>query len=360
MDINEKDINKFCKFLNLKEEFELRCFKPKWDLSSSGNQSSWFVKNGDEMIDVCKKLNGEREIYVGINERSIGGKKDEDIKFITNIGHDIDAHDGTPESFMKAQEVALKMKESFIKKGFEEPLILCSGWGFWVINHIEPIENTEENITKIKQFGVNLKKDFEVEGIELDSTVYNPSRIARVPGTLNCRVEDDKRKAFIINDSEGIEDHNLTGQILNIKIDKPVLQTLTTSEKPSINNFMNYCITTPIPSGERHKIISRHIAIYIFDKPNRDLLKETYIKTQSGKKDELDNWLKDIEKKGLDAYPFMIGQLVDFTKKYKIPFDWKQVQEYKKYIKEKAAERNLKREIEREKITSRKEKDNKE
>ncbi len=120
------------------------------------------------------------------------------------------------------------------------------------------------------------------------------------------------------------------------------------SETPSINSFMDYCLTHPIPKGERHSVISRNMAIYLSDNPNRDILKEQYIKIQGGTPGELDNYLEKIDENGKENYPFSIGELVNFTKKYKIPFDWKQVPEYKNYIAEKKASNNLLKEKEKE------------
>ena len=157
-------------------------------------------------------------LYVGINERKLNGDKDDDIEFITNIGHDIDAHDGSEKSFMTAQEVALKIKEECIEKGYNEPLVICSGRGFWIIHHIFPIKNNQDNRNKIKEFGNIIKKKYEVEGIEIDPSVYNPSRIARIPGTLNISDENNKVLSFIINNPNLEQDFKLSKSIEEIEL----------------------------------------------------------------------------------------------------------------------------------------------
>jgi len=347
--INIQDIKKYYEFLNHSSQSELRLIEPSWKTKKPIPKQIW-VNSEEEFVKEVEKNNGKYNMYVGINERSSEGKTDADIKLITNIGHDIDAHSGTSESFIAAQEVALKMKDDCIKRGYQEPLVICSGRGFWVIHHVSPIENTELNVKKIKAFGSKLKKKYEVEGIELDSTVYNPSRIARIPGTMNISDKDNPVLSFIVNEPSSNEDCILCDDILNIEVEE---YSKNFSANPNVSNgicsFMDYCLTHEIPKGERHAIISRNMAIYISDHPDRELLKEQYSKIQKGSPTELDQWLTNIDKNGKNKYPFSIGQLVNFTRKYKIPFDWKTTPEYRNWLKEKRAERELENEIGREK-----------
>ena len=234
-EINESDIKKYYKFLGHETITELRPISPRWKESKIPPISK-FIKNADELIKEIKNFE-EYNIYVGINERKeVGGKEDADVKFITNIGHDIDAHDN-PEKKMIAGSIAMDIQMDCVKKGFQEPLVLDSGRGYWVMHHITPIENTEENAKKIKEFGKLIKKKFEIDGVKIDSTVYNPSRIARVPGTMNISDKEHPVMSKIINDPLGKEDDKLRNEILAIQI--PVylpntLSTTSTSQNPTI------------------------------------------------------------------------------------------------------------------------------
>ncbi len=165
--VNIKEVKKFYEFLRFEKQCELRLIEPRWKNSKPIPIQKW-VNNFEEFLKIIKKYNGGHNMYVGINERTELGDKDEDVEFITNIGHDIDAH-GDTSDFQKAQEVALKIKDDCIELGYDEPLIICSGRGFWVIHHTIPIENTEENRKKIKEFGKRIKEKYEIEGVELDS-----------------------------------------------------------------------------------------------------------------------------------------------------------------------------------------------
>jgi putative DNA primase/helicase len=343
MEIKKEDVIRYWKFLGHKKQTEIRAIRPRW-FEGEKFPKSIYISNEEQLVKEIEKINGEYNIYIGINERKENGKEDADIEFITNIGHDIDAHGKGVEGLNKSGQIAFKIKDICLQQGFKEPLILNSGHGFWVIHHLPPIENNEENVKKIKEFGKKIKAKYEEEPIEIDTTVYNPSRIARVPGTINISDKDDFALSLIMNNPDEEEDYNLRDEILAIKLEEYKPNPLATST-PSICSFMDYCLTHEVPKGERHKVISRNMAIYISNHPDRELLKQQYSKIQKGSEGELDNYLKGIDEKGKDAFPFSIGELVTFTKKYKIPFDWKTTSEYKQWMQSKKAEKLLQKEI---------------
>ena len=345
MEINKEDIKSFYQFLGHNGYTELRPIKPRWN-EDKKPPISYFFTNVNELINKIEELNGIFNIYIGLNERENKGKNDEDIKWIKNIGHDIDAHESGVDGKIIAGQVAIEILKECVNNGYKEPLILDSGRGYWIIHHISPIQNTKENVEKIKEFGKRIKNKHEKEGIKLDLSVYNPSRIARVSGTINISNENNFVLSSIVHLPSGEEDKKLREDILKIEIPKYVFGISQEKNfQQGICSFMDYCLTHEIPKGERHKVISRNIAIYISDHPQRELLKEQYIKIQNGSINELDGWLKNIDEQGKSKFPFSIGELVNFTKKYKIPFDWKVTSEYKQWIKEKKSEDNLRKAV---------------
>jgi P4 family phage/plasmid primase-like protien len=344
--LNEQDIIKYWRFLRHKNQTEIRAIKPRW-FKGERFPKSIFINNETQLIEEIKKLNGDYNIYIGINERKENGTEDLDVEYITNIGHDIDAHGKGLEGVNKAGLIAFKLKEDCLDLGYKEPLILNSGNGFWVIHHIHPIPNTEENCKKIKEFGLRIKKKYDEEPIEFDTSVYNPSRISRVAGTLNISEENSFKLSSIMNEPSMEDDLKLSDDILAIELPKYQINPNATKTN-SICSFMDYCLTHEVPKGERHKTISRNMAIYISDHPDRELLKEQYYKIQKGSSGELDNYLKGIDENGKDTFPFSIGELVNFTKKYKIPFDWRTTPEYKQWMQLKKAENKLQEELKKE------------
>jgi len=277
--MNKQEVIKFYEFLRHKYQSELRLIKPRWDDDKSLPLQIW-INNKEQFVQEVERNNGKYNMYVGINERKNDGDKDEDVEYITNIGHDIDAH-GSDGDFQKAQEVALKIKDDCIELGYDEPLVICSGRGFWVIHHTIPIKNTEENRKKIKEFGRRIKEKYEAEGIELDSSVYNVSRIARIPGTLNISDKDNQVESFIVNNPQLKEDLKLADAITEIEL--KTYPTISSGTQPKDScAFMDYCLSHEVPSGERHKVISRNMSLYLVEHPDRELLKEQYFKILKG------------------------------------------------------------------------------
>jgi len=338
--MHDEDVRKFYKFLGHKDESELRLIKPRW---KEGNNKAVpiFVKNEDEFVDAIKKYDGKLNIYVGINEREIGRNKDDDVKQITCIGHDIDAHDGNVESIGISKSCADWIRKDMVARGFKEPLVLCSGRGYWVLHKFPGIENTTENIKKIKEFGRLMKERYELKGIEMDSTVYNPSRIARVPGTKNISDKENFANAFIENNPTDCEDEKLQNEILSIKIKNKIIN-IDKSDKNKDCPFLNYCLTHEVPAGERHKVISRNMSLYLYDHPLREDLKIQYGRVQNGSEEELNTWIASIEKNGIENYPFSCGQMINFQKKYKIPLKCRGCPKFRKYLSEQKSEEKSK------------------
>lgn len=336
--MSDEDIRNFYNYLDHKEESELRLINPRWK-DGPKQPITIFVKNEEEFIHAIKRYDGKLNIYVGINERSIGGNKDEDIKKITCIGHDIDAHDGGNDSLEISKSCAEWIKKDMVARGYKEPLVLCSGRGYWVLHKIPGIDNTYDNVKRIKEFGKIIKEKYEIKGIEMDSTVYNPSRIARVPGTINVSDKENIVHSYITNLPEDCEDEKLQREILNIDVIPKIVNTNSGNLGGNKDcPFLNYCLMHEVPSGERHKIISRNMSLYLYDHPLKEDLKVQYGRIQRGSEAELNTWLASIEKNGTKDFPFSCGELINFQKKYKIPIKCRGCSKFKKYLSEKKSE----------------------
>ena len=334
----DEDIRKFYKFLDHKNESELRLIKPRWK-DEPKKPVTIFVKNEDEFVDAISKYDGQLNIYVGINERSIGGNKDDDIKMITCIGHDIDAHDGGDNSMETSKACADWIKKDMTARGYKEPFVLCSGRGYWVLHKIPGIDNTYENVKRVKAFGKIMKDKYELKGIEMDSTVYNPSRIARVPGTMNVSDKNNFANAYIVSAPENVADEKLQEEILKIDIVKKIVNPSNNAiDKNKDCPFLNYCLMHEVPSGERHKVISRNMSLYLYDHPLREDLKLQYARVQQGSEIELNTWLASIDKNGIENFPFSCGEMINFQKKYKIPSKCRGCPKFREYLSEKKSE----------------------
>lgn len=66
--------------------------------------------------------------------------------------------------------------------GFPQPMVTDSGNGAWLMYRIDE-ENTDTVRDEIHTFLRILKKQYDSPQVDMDTTVYNASRISRVPGT---------------------------------------------------------------------------------------------------------------------------------------------------------------------------------
>lgn len=321
--MNLEHIEAFFDFLGHKKGTEIR-------IISKGEVKSLCVKNWQDFKKICEEQNGLGNIYAGINERSGGGKSDDDVKFITCIGHDLDCHN-EQSNLEVAKEVALKIRKDCLALGYAEPLILCSGYGYWVLHRVEPIQNIPENIERIKIFGLKTKEHYEQPGVDFDTKVYNPSRIARIPGTLNLRT-DKPVLSYCLNNPIYTADFKLQKAILSINL--PNYTNFVSVEIPKDGcAFMNYCFSNYLPIGERHSIVSRNMSLYIHNKENVNELKKAYIAAQKGKQNELDSWLKSIDKNPGKKFPFSCGELIKYQKKNSIPIQCENCNLFKEFNK---------------------------
>jgi len=308
--MNKKDISLFYDFLGHKKQTEIRAIDKK-----SKYSKSYFCQTKEEFIRKCEELNGKCDLYAGINERCENGTTDKEVEYITIIGHDVDCHSDI-EKITVASEQVKKLKEDCLKFDFKEPLTLCSGFGLWVLHKIKPIKNTPENVERIKEFAKTIKNLYEVEGIDFDTTVYNPSRIARIPGTFNLR-EGSKTLSFCLNDPKIVEDEELTENICSINLIKDNTEFIQI-ESPGECAFMDYCLENYIVPGDRHKILSSHMAKYLMNKKDKEILKRKYIQTQKGTLNDINGW-ENWFKKNTQESSFNCGALINFQKLKGIP-----------------------------------------
>jgi len=318
--IIESDILKFYEFLGHKSETELRLIDP----TKKEKALSIFVHNQTEFLDVCKQYNGKYNIYAGINERRIYGMNDADVIAVTNIGHDIDCH-GDVSKLPLAKDIVDEYLQATTASCMNEPLVLCSGRGYWVIHHVSPIANTDENKSKIKLWASKIKRLFEQPGVEFDSTVYNFSRIARVPGTLNISDPNNYVQSYIVNSPKLESDELFTKKILEIEL--PIYKDIDVKDMSNNNcAFMNYCLSNDLPTGEIHTIIARNFSIYIQNRLDKQQLIAAFNKKYSGA--NLYCWLSSVGTNS-GKYPFSCGQLIKYQYKNNIPLQCMNCKLYK-------------------------------
>lgn len=164
-----------------------------------------FVNSKKHFIEICERFNAEYQVYAGLAPRPMtlckaanlnriikGGKgaKDADIEYLTVFALDADpkrdADTGTTTSEVKAAlAVCEQISTWFELRGFRKPALIASGNGGQLIASVPVTPLTPELAAQTKAFEAETKK-FGTDAVKID-TISNPSRILRVPGTLNIK-----------------------------------------------------------------------------------------------------------------------------------------------------------------------------
>jgi P4 family phage/plasmid primase-like protien len=327
--INKIDVRKFYEILNNKE-IEIRSFYE----GSKGPR--YFVSSVEEAIEKCEQLDGKYNIYFGVNERSKGGASNKDVIGVTTIPLDIDCIEkpATDRDLEKAREVCEKIISDLEDNGYQAPPYAMSGNGYQIFIQIPVIKvnnnNREEISQKLHSFTEWMIKNYSNDIVRLDK-VSDLARIMRVPGTFNMKSKTYSKLISKIC----IDDVKLRKDILNIEVDVNVVSpTTTTGGQGKRHAFLDFCLTHELPVGERNKIISSNLASYLYDKSNRDILEKNYYRIQKMTTGDLKGWFDKIDKEGIEKVKINNGALINYSRRNKIPFEWKNTPEYIQWKKE--------------------------
>jgi len=189
--MREKEIRQTYRFLGHKQCTELRIINP----FKFGDVQSIFVYNEDDFVSICKKFNGVGNVYVGINERTNGGTKSEDIVCLNAVVFDIDpvrprGLASNEEEQKAAYEVAKNLIKYLTDSG-KEPALAMSGNGYqvWIKMYVR-IDGTYKG----RQLELVLKdmqrftaEKFSTKKVKIDN-IGDLARVIKVIGTKSIKV----------------------------------------------------------------------------------------------------------------------------------------------------------------------------
>jgi len=310
-EVSKDAIEKFYDLLGHTQQTEIRVFKPSM---------SFFVTTKAEFTNKVIELNSlHKDVYAGINERSIGGTTDIDVTHLGLMMIDFDAHEETGSIDNLKQQV-LDLQQLF-KNTNVKTSIDSSGRGFHLLLPFKRVELQDDNRVEIKQ-KIDALKDFLVDKFGVDSKTFNFSRVCRVTGTMNMNnnkmsewIEfngrDDNPEFFTLLDSIYVKS-------LEAKDEKGVSQQNIDSVESAraCKFFDDIATTTKFPSGERHAVLVKNLSVYTNYKPNIDLRKK-FCATQQMDLHEFDGWDKKFTSGEFKI--FNCGEVMNYCKANSIP-----------------------------------------
>ncbi len=137
-----------------------------------------------EGYNVYTLLNPAKADFVGMKAAT-----DEDIRYRDLLLVDIDRVGDTscPASQAEldaAKALADQIREYLAGQGWPKPFVVMSGNGFHLYYVLAGLENTTEAEAEVATTLLSLAAAFDNPVVGVDTTVYNASRITKVPGTV--------------------------------------------------------------------------------------------------------------------------------------------------------------------------------
>ena len=96
-------------------------------------------------------------------------------------------HPASDEEIEAARQIADSIKQHLDNCGWPLPVRVMSGNGHHLIYRLDDLPNTAESTAAIREILKNLKAQFSANGLSVDTSVSNASRVTKLPGTFARR-----------------------------------------------------------------------------------------------------------------------------------------------------------------------------
>ena len=152
------------------------------------------------------KLNNDGfNIYTVMNpiKTDLQGRsaRDADIACRTLLLIDIDRsgstkNPATDDDIKAARSLAKEVAKYLADKGWPKPTQVMSGNGWHLYYKLDQLTNDDDTTELIKRVLKQLAKRFNNSDVNIDTVVYNASRITKVPGTIMRKGEEAPDRPF--------------------------------------------------------------------------------------------------------------------------------------------------------------------
>jgi len=231
------DVERFYIFLGHKEGewTELRAIEwiPSTSRERTGEVERTFVDNKADFVMFCRRWNGRRNIYAGVNPRRRKGGSSEDVARVSVVPFDVDSDHPKDEpaadmELREARDRKLKPLLDWLRKHrYKTPFLAMSGNGYHVLQKVDiPIpEGMRETVAEKLQAYF---RETPLSG-KADS-IFDLPRVIKVPGTLSVKgkpsLERPHRVSKIITSGSMEPDEKLAEHILSLQPQKTVEKKL--------------------------------------------------------------------------------------------------------------------------------------
>ena len=127
--------------------------------------------------------------------------RDKDILYRCLLLIDIDRagvtkDPATDEDIEAAKSLAKEIAKYLADKGWPKPTQVMSGNGWHLYYKLDQLSNDDDTTELIKRVLKQLAKRFNNSNVNIDTVVYNASRITKVPGTIMRKGKETPDRPF--------------------------------------------------------------------------------------------------------------------------------------------------------------------
>ena len=181
----------------------------------------------DETFKIAQRINLTDNVYIGLNSRGTGGRRDEHITQITTVFFDIDCKCKKPASleYLKLMRPQL---DYFLYNlnlfGYKHPVVIETGNGAHVLYKIRPLRNTKQNRDRLYIWGKNFQNQFNDVTNELNEKFrdvcfldfsFSIGKSTKVPGTVVSETNGRVVNILNFNDVKDMQLKDMTSNIIS-------------------------------------------------------------------------------------------------------------------------------------------------
>ena len=183
--------------------FEIRAIWPKGVSNPKPAKVAHFRVKDYADIEACKNVFEAKALELnqqGYNVYTVmnpiwpgfagpGAATDADIRYRDLLLIDIDRVGDTScpanqAELDAAKVLALEIRDYLVERGWPDPILVMSGNGYHLYYILDEIPNDSDSASLVRQLLKNLSSHFDNSLVGVDTSVYNASRITKVPGTI--------------------------------------------------------------------------------------------------------------------------------------------------------------------------------
>ncbi len=105
-------------------------------------------------------------------------------------------HPATDEEVEAAGLLAERIRDYLTELGWPQPIRVMSGNGHHLVYRLNDLPNSQETTKAVRDLLHNLKRKFSGEGLSVDTSVSNASRVTKLPGTLARRGTEVQNRPY--------------------------------------------------------------------------------------------------------------------------------------------------------------------